>query len=241
MSHHSSGSSSSRSTLERAPPRPPPLPSQPTPPLHRLPSLLTGSRSGSASPSTRYGSFPPDGEEVVSTNLVQPPSNSNHQGHHHSQLLEEALVNARNTKKGSRSRKGLLLNRKWERSQERLLRLTRDGKSFDDSLNNHHEGNRDDREEEEDEEEEEERHQSDEPLLETDGEGDEVWNAGDGSWGRRRAAKNLRNAAAARANGRVVNTGSSGGHQEDKQWGVVKMELMARTWGKKGLFTIYAG
>lgn len=29
--------------------------------------------------------------------------------------------------------------------------------------------------------------------------------------------------------------------EHDKQWGVVKMELMARTWGRKGFLTVYAG
>jgi hypothetical protein len=31
------------------------------------------------------------------------------------------------------------------------------------------------------------------------------------------------------------------GREEDKQWGVVKMEIMARSWGRNGLLTIYAG
>ena len=29
--------------------------------------------------------------------------------------------------------------------------------------------------------------------------------------------------------------------EHDKQWGVVKMELMAKTWGRKGFLTVYAG
>ncbi|GAA5935212.1 uncharacterized protein JCM15063_000971 [Sporobolomyces koalae] len=199
---------------------------------HREPSLLTGSRSGSATPSTRYGSFPP-AEDAVAQSTHHQPTKS------HSALLEQALrdahastskYNPRRSRTEASSAVGL--NRKWERSQERLLRVTRDGKSLDDSSH-------DDRDECAGSDDDNEDRGSESPLLDDVRNGqrspDEVWNAGEtASWGRRRAARNLRN------NGTPAAIPSNTA-AEDKQWGVVKMELMARTWGKKGLFTIYAG
>ncbi|GAA5949173.1 hypothetical protein JCM3765_003319 [Sporobolomyces pararoseus] len=200
-------------------------------PLPREPSQLTGSQSGSATPSTRYGSFPPAGDSNQPTNAAA----------HHSQLLEDALKNAAtgSSKKvrdsPKRARVGLG-NRKWERSQERLLRVTRDGKCLDDDHGEHGDeglnGNHD--------HEDTEDAGSESPLL---GVGEDVedlvWNAGEtASWGRRRGARSSRPTADTTSNSHSAHSTTT---QEDKQWGVVKMELMARTWGKKGLFTIYAG
>ncbi|GAA6063114.1 hypothetical protein JCM10212_002636 [Sporobolomyces blumeae] len=208
--------------LERAPPRPP----HPAPPatLHRLPSLLTGSVSGSASPSTRYGSFPPD-------NATATP-----------EAVEQALNRHFEAHSAKSSLKGL--NRKWERSQERLLRLTRDGRSFDDAwledeatggagggLRTGHLEDADGA-------------GSETPLLfddyDEDDDGDDgvraAWRARDGAWTRPR-----RNGTKGERGTSSSPSRTSFPPSEDKQWGVVKMELMARTWGKKGLFTIYAG
>ena len=224
----SSYPSSSSYTHSSSPPDPFP---QTRRSLPREPSQLTGSQSGSATPSTRYGSFPPAGESQQPTNATA----------NHSQLLEDALKNAAtgNAKKvrnsPKRARVGLG-NRKWERSQERLLRVTRDGKCLDDDhgeLGHEEPNGNHDHEDAEDA-------GSESPLL---GVGDEtedlVWNAGEtASWGRRRGARSSRPTTDTVANGHSTHSTTT---QEDKQWGVVKMELMARTWGKKGLFTIYAG
>ncbi|GAA5912263.1 uncharacterized protein JCM6883_003299 [Sporobolomyces salmoneus] len=208
----------------------PPTSLPPSRHLVRTPSQLTGSQSGSASPSTRYGSFPPAGDESSQQTTPQTPT--------HSKLLEDALENAtkgcqklrREKSKRVQSQTGM--NRKWERSQERLLRVTRDGQCLDDhEAELGQEGGHDDHEDDEED------RGSESPLLGGPGEeaDDPVWNAGEtASWGKRRAARNLRRAIDPSANGHATT-------QEDKQWGVVKMELMARTWGKKGLFTIYAG
>jgi hypothetical protein len=148
--------------------------------------------------------------------------------------LEDALKNAGKKQRSSpkRSRGGMGINRKWERSQERLLRVTRDGKCLDDDLDEQHaDGAVHDQDEDDDD------GGSESPLLGVGEEAeDQVWNAGEtASWGKRRAARSLRQAAD------TTTTSHNTTIQEDKQWGVVKMELMARTWGKKGLFTIYAG
>ncbi|GAA5939078.1 hypothetical protein JCM10213_006022 [Rhodosporidiobolus nylandii] len=160
--------------------------------MTRGPSLLTGSTSGSATPSTSYGSFPPgEGAEVVASQL-------------RSKLSGEDIAGGRRGEQ-----------RSWARSKERLLLPGRDGRQNEDVYD------------------------SDGDLTASDGEGlssrlgggaqgeeDEIWTAGDeagGGGGGRRARR------------------ATVEEPEDKQWGVVKMELMARTWGKRGLFTIYAG
>ncbi|GAA5871445.1 hypothetical protein JCM16303_000758 [Sporobolomyces ruberrimus] len=232
MSSYPQQNSSPPSTSFLSHPAPPPARRS----LAREPSHLTGSQSGSASPSTRYGSFPP-GEDHPSPVPTLSSSTS------HSKLLEEALdKKLRKSNTGSRIG-GMGINRKWERSQERLLRVTRDGKCLDDDDGDgDHQGYANDEGGEErtrDTEDEEDRG-SESPLLRGDENGaageDQIWTAGESpSWGRRRAARNLRRAEATSANSPPHTA------QEDKQWGVVKMELMARTWGKKGLFTIYAG
>lgn len=222
------GGGGGRSALAVSPTPPPPFSARRRP---HEPSQLTGSESGSATPSTRYGSFPPGGNET--------PLSSSANSAPHSKLLEDALKNATangtdaNKKKTQRTRSGGVgFHRKWERSQERLLRVTRDGNSLDDDDGTGHETPGDEEDEEED-------GGSESPLLEAD---DQVWNAGEtASWGRRRAARNLRTARDLSAGHGHANQGPPSTGHEDKQWGVVKMELMARTWGKKGLFTIYAG
>lgn len=72
-------------------------------------------------------------------------------------------------------------------------------------------------------------------------EGDEedgIWTAGESisrpvsSKGRKLEAGRLRR----ERSGGYVET-----QEEEKQWGVVKMELMARTWGRSGLLAVFAG
>ncbi|GAA5863975.1 hypothetical protein JCM1840_000654 [Sporobolomyces johnsonii] len=202
--------SSKPSSLERAPPRPPSA-------MSRAPSLLTGSQSGSASPSTRYGSFPPSDSAAPSTGDTRDLE----------ALLKSKLSGpdrsgeGKRARNGSRSLKGL--DRRWERSQERLLRPGKDGRSSEDPFDSDADIASDVEERQEG--------GAGAPLAGEDADGDEVWNAGD-SWGRR-SGKQAQKRAGERANRTTA--------EEDKQWGVVKMELMARTWGKRGLFTIYAG
>jgi hypothetical protein len=168
--------------------------------MTRGPSLLSGSVSGSATPSTSYGSFPPtdgpardvtaDVENILRTKLSQ-----------------EAM------RKGGR-----MGERRWERSRERLLLPGKDGRQSEDVYDSDGEAGSDG-----------------EPLkgsrTAAEEEEDAVWTAGDSIRGRERVRESTRSRA-------PTEVGEEGG---DKQWGVVKMELMARTWGKRGLFTIYAG
>ncbi|GAA5968346.1 hypothetical protein JCM21900_000981 [Sporobolomyces salmonicolor] len=205
--------SSKASSLERAPPRPPSA-------MSRVPSLLTGSQSGSASPSTRYGSFPPSDAAAPSAGHAQDLE----------ALLRSKLSGPDRSGEGKRARHGTTnlkgLDRRWERSQERLIRPGKDGRSSEDPFDSDADVSSDGEERLEE--------GAGAPLAteQGDGDGDEVWNAGDGSWGRR-SGKQAQRRAGERANRTTA--------EEDKQWGVVKMELMARTWGKRGLFTIYAG
>ncbi|GAA5901939.1 hypothetical protein JCM6882_000146 [Rhodosporidiobolus microsporus] len=179
----------------------------------RGPSLLTGSTSGSATPSTSYGSFPPmDGPTPAAAGEVE-------------QILRRKLSQSdvQGTRRGE-----LRHERRWERSRERLLRPGRDGKQGEDVYDSDGDA------------------QSDgEPLASgagagggagegTDDSGDDVWNAGDAERsGWTDSVRSKRSKRSTRS-GMVEPEG-------DKQWGVVKMELMSRTWGRRGLWTIYAG
>ncbi|GAA5867400.1 hypothetical protein JCM8547_003334 [Rhodosporidiobolus lusitaniae] len=206
-SSYSGQATSKASSSSPAPPRSA-IPHRQT--LVRGPSLLTGSPSGSATPSTTYGSFPPSDAPAPAAGDVET-------------ILRRKL--SQNEVGGGRSPSR---ERRWERSRERLLRPGRDGKQSEDVYD------------------------SDGDATASDGEGDAlassgelppggagggeeedaVWNAGDAeraAWG---TAGSVRSKMSTRS--RVEPEG-------DKQWGVVKMELMSRTWGRRGLFTIYAG
>ncbi|GAA6040600.1 hypothetical protein JCM8097_008062 [Rhodosporidiobolus ruineniae] len=173
--------------------------------MARGPSLLTGSTSGSATPSTTYGSFPPSdapapgaGEDVESI-LRRKLSQSDVQQHPPSSSSRESTLRH---------------ERRWERSRERLLRPGRDGQTSEDVYDSDGDALSDGE-------------QLGASGAAQDGSGeDEVWTAGE--------ARDLDGSTRSKRSNRVQPEG-------DKQWGVVKMELMARTWGKRGLFTIYAG
>ncbi|GAA5988535.1 hypothetical protein JCM11641_003307 [Rhodosporidiobolus odoratus] len=172
--------------------------------LARGPSLLTGSISGSATPSTSYGSFPPSDAQKVEAALAE-------------RLAEGSMG------RNSGRMKGLKGERRWERSRERLLLPGSDGQQTEDVYDS--DGDLGSAEET--------------PLGEGMGRGageeeqDEAWYAG-GSPNRTRRERRARDIQRRRSG--VVEP-----EEGDKQWGVVKMELMARTWGRRGLFTIYAG
>ncbi|GAA5835089.1 hypothetical protein JCM11251_000161 [Rhodosporidiobolus azoricus] len=199
----SSAHASLNTSTRTSPHRPPIAP--------RGPSLLTGSTSGSATPSTSYGSFPPaDGPApAAATGEVE-------------RILRRKLsqtVEVQGMRRGELRRE-----RQWERSRERLIRPGRDGKQGEDVYDSDGDALSDG-----------------EPLIGGAGgeaadesSGDDVWNAGDaernawtGSVRSKRSKKSTRS-------GMVEPEG-------DKQWGVVKMELMSKTWGRSGLWTIYAG
>lgn len=178
-------------------------------------STLTGSTSGSATPSTSYGSFPPaedDVEAILRAKLDR-------------QALAEAgggALDERGTGAGSK--------RRWARSRERLLLPGADGRPTDDVFDS-------DGDAEPSDGEGVGAHHS---LFAADGFGQEdggnPWGATTQYDGSPRRPRKVPPPPSERSR--------AGGHiapEGDKQWGVVKMELMARTWGRRGLFTIYAG
>ncbi|GAA5912681.1 hypothetical protein JCM8208_007728 [Rhodotorula glutinis] len=180
------------------------------------PSTLTGSTSGSATPSTSYGSFPPAEDDVEA-------------------ILRSKLGRQAQAEEAA-SRAGAGGKRRWARSRERLVPTGPDGRPTDDVFD------------------------SDGDAEPSDGEGGVGGGGGahrspfaaagfgeeDGGnpWGGTtqydgspRRPRKVPASAGERSR-------AAGGHiapEGDKQWGVVKMELMARTWGRRGLFTIYAG
>ncbi|GAA6006045.1 hypothetical protein JCM10207_007324 [Rhodosporidiobolus poonsookiae] len=181
-------------------------PSARMPGLVRGPSLLTGSASGSATPTTSYGSFPPADTPVPGTGNVE--------------ALLRTKLSQDNLAGGDQLGRNRSVARRWERSQERLLLPGRDGRTSEDVYDSDGDLPSD----------------SDPRAVSRatpDSDvGDEVWTAGEGD-----AAAGWRRSLASRSSAR-----SGVGEAEGlKPFGVVKMELMARTWGRKGLFTIYAG
>lgn len=184
-----------------------PLHPSPLPHLVRQASA-TGSVSGSASPSTRYGSFPP------STSLLQ---HADLEARLRGSLLGNDERRTQSLGKAAGKGKGkarMGSRRMFERSRERVV--------FPRRSEGHLTG--------------EDVYDSDADLSDEgvsrrllggrEEEQDAIWTAGDEEWDRRRRNRSAQS---------VI------GKDEDKQWGVVKMEMMARTWGRKGLLTIYAG
>ena len=176
----------------------------PSSPLHPspLPSLVrqastTGSTSGSASPSTRYGSFPP------STSLLH---HADLEARLRGSLLgnEERRTQSLGKAKGKGKGKGkakMGSRRMFERSRERVLFPRRSeghmiGEDvFDSDADLSDEG-------------------ASARLLGGREEEDAIWTVGDDELDRRRRNKSAQSVVA---------------KEEDKQWGVVKMEMMART------------
>lgn len=171
---------------------------------------LSGSTSGSASPLTQYGSFP--------------PREGNLKG------LESRL---RDSLRKERTRK--ITKKVWERkSSQRILYPSRSSGIGRDSQNLMGEDVYDS-----------DADISDDQLAGTSGfqwEGDEddiIWTAGESSISRPVSSKS-RKLEAGRLR-REISGGYVETEDEEKQWGVMKMELMARTWGRSGLLAVFAG
>lgn len=206
----------------------------------RVASALTGTTSGSATPSTSYGSFPPkngktnaqDGGNEAAVKAVE-------------DLLRDKLQAspgpARNrvrlepgTAASSSERHGRLgSKRRWTRSRERLLMRDDRGQTHDDVYDSDA-GTASDPEN---------------GVLARDfhdftDQGDDVdptepWRTVNGK-GRPSSPPEEGFLPSRRPSRNGKDERSSSG-DEDKQWGVVKMELMAKTWGRKGFLTVYAG
>ncbi|KAL8291955.1 hypothetical protein RQP46_001421 [Phenoliferia psychrophenolica] len=171
----------------------------------------SGSVSGSATPSTSYGSFPPGSGTGKGT--VSGPE------------LEERLRGAvlRADKKG----KGL--KRSWGPSSARVLVHHSSGLGRQPSITGDDVFDSDaDLEDDDYDEESGTSHDAESSGL--------LWARGRGV---RRTASGISS-----DEGRERRARSGGfveGNEQDKQPGVLKMEMMGRSWGRKGLVTIYAG
>ncbi|BGP49152.1 hypothetical protein JCM10450v2_005035 [Rhodotorula kratochvilovae] len=174
------------------------------------PSALTGSTSGSATPSTSYGSFPPVGEEVEAILRTK--------------LSRQAAIEAG---RASDERSNGSGKRRWASSRERLLLPGPDGQTSEDVFDSDGDA------EPSDGEGVSRTHFDENGFGQEDG-GDPWGAAAEYDGSPRRPRKGVAPSVRSRMSGHAAPDG-------DKQWGVVKMELMAKTWGRKGLFTIYAG
>ncbi|BGP33078.1 hypothetical protein JCM10296v2_004867 [Rhodotorula toruloides] len=221
--------SPSRPSHPSAPSHASPLSSSATKP-HSVPrplvSALTGTTSGSATPSTSYGSFPPADDLTAAQGAKNEV-----------ERLLRAKLGASIGGKGERGQ------RRWTRSRERLVQSgsedvydsdasleggRKDGEQFAEDGRVY----RTDTDEETDEDERGAIHWDEgAPLRRRKSASGE-----DDGW-RDVPATQPRDQSERRSGA----NGSTRQPEEDKQWGVVKMEIMARTWGRKGLFTIYAG
>ncbi|GAA6002891.1 uncharacterized protein JCM10292_001359 [Rhodotorula paludigena] len=180
-------------------------------------SALTGTTSGSATPSTSYGSFPPPGEEVESALR--------------SKLYRQTSPDERGDESSPRASTSRGGRRRWERSRERLIPFGVGGRRSDDVYDS--DGDASDASVEQHPASHEHSPFTQDGFGQEDG-GD-PWTAGEDDMADvRRNGKDKAGSVMSRHSGVVVPEG-------DKQWGVVKMELMSRTWGRKGLLTIYAG
>jgi len=175
------------------------------------PSTLTGSTSGSATPSTSYGSFPPAEDDVEA-------------------ILRSKLGRQAQAEEAASRAGGPGGKRRWARSRERLVPTGPDGRPTDDVFDSDGDAEPSDGEGG--------AHRS--PFAAAgfgEEDGGNPWGGTTQYDGSPRRARKVPPPAGERSR-------AAGGHiapEGDKQWGVVKMELMARTWGRRGLFTIYAG
>jgi hypothetical protein len=178
---------------------------------HTTISQLTGSASGSASPSTRYGSFPPTSTPVMSGDEINQrlshasTSREVMTDDNRSRTMLEFEENAagviRSDRKGKGKKKSKGSERRWTRSSETLLRGdVEDIYDQDDDIQT--------RLTPEDEEE----------LM---------------------AGRKLRRTLSQSRSEILESKGLVG--TTEIQYGVLKMELIARNWGKRGLWSIYAG
>ncbi|GAA5993287.1 hypothetical protein JCM10908_001413 [Rhodotorula pacifica] len=220
----------------------------------RVASALTGTTSGSATPSTSYGSFPPGA-------AAGPPSGTSVKAVE--DLLRDKLAPSRSSSRGQGSKHRSKLDttseannhrRRWTRSRERLLVRDAQGRVTDDVYDSDNEAAAlsDDDEEEvgvvardfygydrkgrggEGEEDEDPA----EPWRSVNGKGRPAASSRGSKGPSVPDAERL-----VRRSRRSSRNGGGGGSdaEDDKQWGVVKMELMAKTWGRKGFLTVYAG
>lgn len=173
---------------------------------------LTGSVSGSASPHTRYGSFPPTttlllGEEVSArlraAERVVPEEDRAGEIDGDVFLSARGRERERHGKGKDKGRRIPEYRRIWSQSSETVCRRGADDVGVDDL-------------------ESEVVEQSDSTLLGPDGE----------------------QPARAKARSRVAAGPSAsvpGDDSVERQYGVVKMEIITKYWSKQGLWTIYAG
>lgn len=187
------------------------------PGLARSPSI-TGSVSGSASPSTRYGSFPPGG----SSGVVSGPE------------LEERLRGAvRRAEDGRDKGKARAkpsarastdhFKRSWGPSSARILMHKSSGLGRQPSIAG------------------DDVFDSDADLDDDDEETLGRREESSGLLGVRARRSSSRMSTSSGRERRAKSGGIVEGLDADKQPGVLKMEAMGRTWGRQGLVTIYAG
>lgn len=244
-------SSSSRDPSPRHRPHlgPPP---PPTTTSRLAASALTGTTSGSATPSTSYGSFPPAaGDQVQDTAAVKAVED----------LLRDKLSPATTTTTTNRASHQPRLKstarshrRRWTRSRERLLVRDAHGRVTDDVYDSDGDAGQDD----DDDDHEEGIVARDfygykglkaltaaaAAAAENDVDPSEPWRSVNGK-GRPPPPPPPADALSPLPEARSRRTSRSrrgvDDGEHDKQWGVVKMELMAKTWGRKGFLTVYAG
>ncbi|KAK4704828.1 hypothetical protein P7C70_g1390, partial [Phenoliferia sp. Uapishka_3] len=184
----------------------------------RSPSI-TGSISGSASPATRYGSFPPGGSSQLGGTVGGPELEQRLRGairRSEEEGAERGLTPGdRKGKAKARDQARKDPKRSWGRTASKVLVHKSSGLGRQPSLAA------------------DDVFDSDASLTDED---DERNNRGESSaFLGRRMSENLGRQRRARSGGFVE------GSAVEKQPGVLKMEIMGRSWGRKGLVTIYAG
>lgn len=219
----------------------------------RVASALTGTTSGSATPSTSYGSFPPGTDRPAGAEAEAKEV----------QAVEALLRDKLTTPAGGRgskhrhkldtSKDANHHRRRWTRSRERLLVRDPHGRVSDDVYDSDAAASGSDSSDPE----AEDPAATPPDVVERDFYAHEAgahldpvrpWRSssinGKGRpAGARPADLSARRPSTATSTRRPQGSNShDGGHgDDDKQWGVVKMELMAKTWGRKGFLTVYAG
>ena len=242
--------SSSRDPSPRHRPPPPPTTSR------LAASALTGTTSGSATPSTSYGSFPPAhaGDQDGETAAVKAVED----------LLRDKLspATARNGGQASQQRLKRSITprsdphhrRRWTRSRERLLVRDAHGRVTDDVYDSDGDGDGDTGHIDDDEEQEGIvardfygykglKALTAAAAAENDVDPSETWRSVNGKGRPPPPPADSRSPPPREARSRRTSRSRRGvdDGEHDKQWGVVKMELMAKTWGRKGFLTVYAG
>lgn len=267
QSAHMSATPSSSASRDPSPRHRPHLGPRTTTTTTRLAaSALTGTTSGSATPSTSYGSFPPantaaERDETAAVKAVEdllrdklsPPTTST------SAPTAGAGGNRASSQPPRLRTETKSQRRRWTRSRERLLVRDAHGRVTDDVYDSDGDAGHTDEEEEEEEDQDQERgivardfygYKGLRALTaaaagENDVDPSEPWRSVNGK-GRPPPSPptdSLSPPPPPEARSRRTSRSRRGvdDGEHDKQWGVVKMELMARTWGRKGFLTVYAG